>query len=135
MALPTLRPYYVSRGKAAQQERLIVRRRTQEDDRRQQWTDHYRYFTTSNIQVSKQEGWTSSKSFQDRWACGPESGGVLRVLITRVVLILVALCPDLHVQLFSAVSQCRLHDCQRRGGRGFSAHDSRSEAGGSKSRG
>lgn len=67
MALPTLQPYYLTRrSKAGAAERLIVQRRTHESDTKQRWSEHSKYFHNSDVRSSKQEAWTSSKSFQDR---------------------------------------------------------------------
>jgi len=67
MALPTLRPYYLTRRGGAQPERLIVQRRTHEDDLKQRWAERSKYFHNSEVQSLKQEAWTSAKSFQDRY--------------------------------------------------------------------
>ena len=67
MALPTLRPYYMTRRGGAQSERLIVQRRTHEDDMKQRWTERSKYFHNSDVRSLKQEAWTSAKSFQDRY--------------------------------------------------------------------
>ena len=69
MALPTLQSYYMTRRGRAQPERLIVQRRTHESDVKQKWTEHSRYFHSSEVQSLKQEAWTSTKSFQDRYMC------------------------------------------------------------------
>ena len=69
MALPTLQSYYMTRKGRPQPERLIVQRRTHESDVKQKWTEHSRYFHSSEVQSLKQEAWTSTKSFQDRYMC------------------------------------------------------------------
>lgn len=67
MALPTLRPYYVTRQSQPRMERLLVRRHTHEADMKQRWKENARYFANSDMRSSKQEAWTSSQSFMDRW--------------------------------------------------------------------
>ena len=63
MALPTLRPYYITRGNKIQTEQKIIARQTREADRQDRWSKHSRYFHDSDIKSSKQE---ACKSFHDR---------------------------------------------------------------------
>lgn len=44
----------------------MVQRRTHEADFREKWTDRARYFNKSEVEVVKQNAWTSDRSFQDR---------------------------------------------------------------------
>ena len=67
MALPTLPPYYVTRSSKVQVEQQMVARRAHEVDMKQKWSKHSQYFHDSDVRSSKQEAWTSSKSFQDRY--------------------------------------------------------------------
>ena len=67
MALPTLRPYYMSSRKSLPQaERLFVKRRDHEADVKQRWEENSRYFANSDVRSIKQEAWTSNLSFMDR---------------------------------------------------------------------
>ncbi len=67
MALPTLRPYYVSsRRSQPQVERLMVKRRTHESDMKKRWEENSRYFANSDMRSYKQDAWTSDLSFMDR---------------------------------------------------------------------
>ncbi|XP_064392251.1 trichoplein keratin filament-binding protein-like isoform X2 [Halichondria panicea] len=64
MALPTLRSYYKVHRPHSVAEGRIVSRRVLEEDVRQRWAENSKYFNSSNVRASKQEAWTSSKSFQ-----------------------------------------------------------------------
>lgn len=65
MALPTLRPYYITRSSKVQAEQRMARQ-AHESDIKQKWSQHSQYFRDSYIQSSKQQAWTSSKSVQNR---------------------------------------------------------------------
>ena len=65
MALPTLRPYYITRSSKVQTEQRMARQ-AHKSDVKQKWSQYSQYFHDSNIQSSKQQAWTSSKSFQNR---------------------------------------------------------------------
>ncbi len=80
MALPTLRPYYQLHRPHSVVEERIARQRAQETDLRQIWTENSKYFNISNVRASKQEAWTSSKSFQGRCVCV----SLIRYMRTRV---------------------------------------------------
>lgn len=67
MALPTLQPYYITKRNIVAPERLMVRRRVQQDDFKQRWSENSRYFHQTDVEASKQNVWTSSKAFQERW--------------------------------------------------------------------
>lgn len=43
----------------------MVQRRTHEADFREKWTDRAKYFNKSEVEVVKQNAWTSDRSFQD----------------------------------------------------------------------
>ena len=66
MALPTLRPYYITRQGQPRVERILARQQTREADRKQRWEENARYFANSEVRSSKQQAWTSSRSFMDR---------------------------------------------------------------------
>eukprot|EP00057_Strongylocentrotus_purpuratus_P024674 XP_011679148.1 PREDICTED: trichoplein keratin filament-binding protein [Strongylocentrotus purpuratus] len=64
MALPTLPSYWTSRYKNIH-ERAMVQRRNHEEDFREQWSSRAEYFKTSEVQMTKQNAWTSDQSFHD----------------------------------------------------------------------
>ncbi|XP_072163647.1 trichoplein keratin filament-binding protein-like [Diadema setosum] len=64
MALPTLPSYWTSRYKNIH-EKAMVQRRNHEEDFREQWSHRAEYFKTSEVQMVKQNAWTSDKSFHD----------------------------------------------------------------------
>lgn len=74
MALPTLRPYYMTRRSKPLTEKLIAQRRTQEADFKQKWEENSRYFANSDMRASKQEAWTSSQCFMDSMAAYESQG-------------------------------------------------------------
>ena len=65
MAFPTLPPYSVRNP--ITRERLIVQRRAQDADRIEKWSEHSRYFTSSDNRSNKENAWSSHKSYQDRY--------------------------------------------------------------------
>ena len=65
MALPTMRGYWSSRKN--QYEQAIVRSRNHEDDFRHQWQDNAKYFNKSNVYAAKQQAWSSTDDYQNRW--------------------------------------------------------------------
>ena len=67
MALPTLPSYWTSRYKNIH-ERAMVQRRNHEEDFREQWSHRADYFKNSEVQMTKQNAWTSDQSFHDRYA-------------------------------------------------------------------
>lgn len=69
MAFPTLPPYSVRNP--VTRERLIVQRRAHDADRIEKWSEHSRYFTTSDNRSNKENTWSSQKSYQNRYeVCG-----------------------------------------------------------------
>ena len=74
MALPTLKPYYVTRacsrgggGPDSARVRRMAERRMQDEERYQQWSENNRYFKTTEVNSQKQREWTSDTCFEDRW--------------------------------------------------------------------
>ena len=74
MALPTLKPYYVTRacsrgegGPDSVRVRRMAERRMQDEERYQQWSKNNRYFKTAEVNSQKQREWTSDTCFEDRW--------------------------------------------------------------------
>ncbi|XP_050408126.1 trichoplein keratin filament-binding protein [Patella vulgata] len=63
MALPTMPCYWTTRKNIY--EKAILQRRNHEEDFRQKWTDTADYFSKNNVNASKQETWTSDRSFQN----------------------------------------------------------------------
>ena len=68
MALPTMRGYWSTRKNIYEQ--AIVSQRNREDDFRNKWSDTANYFKKSDVRAAKQNAWSSTQAFQDRWyAC------------------------------------------------------------------
>ncbi|XP_064613180.1 trichoplein keratin filament-binding protein-like [Liolophura sinensis] len=63
MALPTLTSSWATRKNFY--EHSIVNRRNKESDFREKWANTAGYFQKSNVEVTKQNGWTSDKSFHN----------------------------------------------------------------------
>lgn len=63
MALPTLRPYYLSARSSSSSrsvaEKLMVQKRNQNEQFRDQWSENSRYFRKSDLDSSKQNQWIS----------------------------------------------------------------------------
>lgn len=64
MALPTLSSPWATKKNFY--ELSIVNRRNKESDFREKWANTAGYFQKSNVEVTKQNGWTSDKSFHNR---------------------------------------------------------------------
>ena len=64
MALPNLPTSYTTRKNIY--EAAIVRRRTKEDDFHEKWDSAAKYFQREDVNVTKQNFWTSDQSFNER---------------------------------------------------------------------
>ena len=65
MALPTMNGFWSSRKNVYEQ--AIVHHRNREDDFRSQWKNTSNYFKTSNVRAAKQQAWSSTEAFQNKW--------------------------------------------------------------------
>lgn len=67
MSLPKLSPYFSSRGRGAEREMMLARKQNQEAQMRQKWVDHSKYLKTWGTLAERQNVWTSSQSYDDRY--------------------------------------------------------------------
>ena len=69
MALPTLKPYFSTKGGGGgttARIQKIAEHTMAEDTRRRMWSENNRYFKASRISSQKQEEWSSEKSLRKR---------------------------------------------------------------------